>query len=97
MISAEISIGLPKCLEIAGKLLLFFGFEVRREIRAFAEEVFFAFGHPVALAVFAHQVESEFVDEHFGVFEPHSPGGFGHVVEDACAEGAFERGFIESF
>lgn len=47
------------------RLLFFFGFEVGREGRAFTEEIFFALGHPHALAVFAHQVEAVFVDEHF--------------------------------
>lgn len=77
--------------------LLFFRFEVGRECGAFAEEVFFAFGHPDALAVFAHQVEAKFVDEHFRVLEPHFPGGFRHIVEEPSAEGAFEGGFVETF
>ena len=45
----------------------------------------------------AHEVEAEFVDEHFRVFEPHFPGGFRDIFEEACAEWAFEGGFIESF
>lgn len=31
------------------------------------------------------------------MFEPHFPGGFGDTVEEACAEGSFEGGFIEPF
>lgn len=47
--------------------------------------------------MFAHEVESVFVDEHFRVFEPRFPGGFRYVLEEASAEGAFKGGLVESF
>ncbi len=80
-----------------GRLFFLFGFEVGGESRAFAEEVFLAFGHPDALAVFAHQVEAKLVDEHFRVFEPHFPGGLRDGIEESCAERAFEGGFVKTF
>src|SRR5258707_1324770 len=72
---------------VFGNLVRFGSLIIRRQIRAFAEKIFFHLFDHELLRIWGTQIQAVLVHHHFQVLSPLLPGVLRNVIVDALAEG----------